>query len=448
MWQKLRNDWLRHNQTWFSSSWMPMRGSMKMTSLPREVWLPCRNLTHLVWAVPISWLPISTLMCLVWAPFLPGRRWGWSSPGPGWLLPSGWVPLFVFIFRNLLLLGFTDLVLSDFQLRGVTFNGNFIMGKCQDRSVGRIQRSPFWNSNSFGLTNIIILRCNHGIVHVLWVWIALPQTSITGETKHWIFCAAKNLFLQGEDLQERRQDEGRKVKAEDLGSRVVEPSEGTLIWLWIGWMVNGRSTTINSEQWYKMTQNMMDNTEFRLVGDHLDMFQHITEIWVRKLIILRVWQEKKGHMRNSYMMEEGTRVQAVQFFVGGVNIQYDDKIKHKVESAHVIQSAERIEECTEKWSGKQMSRLRQSFLMVNNNSSRVHSCSWGSKSAIYCLARIGCMCFDLDGNLIEQGQETEWRKTVKADGREKQKTKKRRLQDSHTRYRHLFLEAFRIRVLL
>ena len=96
----------------------PLWRSMKMTSLPREVWVPCRNLTHFVSAVPISRLPISMLMCLVWAPFLPGRRWRWNSPSPGWMLPSGWVPLLVSVFRSLLLLGVLDLVLSDFQLRG------------------------------------------------------------------------------------------------------------------------------------------------------------------------------------------------------------------------------------------------------------------------------------------------------------------------------------------
>ena len=49
------------------------------------------------------------------------------------------------------------------------------------------------------------------------------------------------------------------------------------------------------------------------------------------------------------MIEEGTRLEAVSFFFdGGVNIQYDDKIKHKVWSAYVIQPAERIEESAEK----------------------------------------------------------------------------------------------------
>ena len=53
-------------------------------------------------------------MCAVWAPFLPRRRWEWSSPGPRWLSPCGWVP---FLVSSLLLHGFLDLVLSDLSLR-------------------------------------------------------------------------------------------------------------------------------------------------------------------------------------------------------------------------------------------------------------------------------------------------------------------------------------------
>ena len=49
------------------------------------------------------------------------------------------------------------------------------------------------------------------------------------------------------------------------------------------------------------------------------------------------------------MMEEGDRLEAVRaYFDGEVNIQDDDKIKHKLGSAYVIQSAERIEESTKK----------------------------------------------------------------------------------------------------
>ena len=172
-WQKWRKDVLRHTQTLFSSSWMPLWGSMKMTSLPWEVWLLCRNLTHLVWAVPISWMPISTFTCLVWAPFLPGRRWGWTSPGPGWILPSGGVPLLIPIFQSRLLVGFLNLVFSSLWFFGwpstISFEGHLTNGHKNGNMPGQI----YWSyskisvlelQNSFGLTNIIILRRIHGIV--------------------------------------------------------------------------------------------------------------------------------------------------------------------------------------------------------------------------------------------------------------------------------------------
>ena len=125
-WQKWWKDVIRHKQSLFSSPWMPLWGSIKMTSLPRIVWRPWRNLARLVWAVPISWwLPIGTLTRLIWAPCSPGRRWGWSSPGPRWLLPSCWVQSLVSIFQSILLFGFLDLVLSGLQLSRMTFHGNF-----------------------------------------------------------------------------------------------------------------------------------------------------------------------------------------------------------------------------------------------------------------------------------------------------------------------------------
>ena len=64
-----------------------------------------------------------------------------------WLLPSTRVPLLVFMVRSLLLLGFLDLVLSGLQLRGWSSTVTR-MGKCQDRSVGYIQRALFWSSKT------------------------------------------------------------------------------------------------------------------------------------------------------------------------------------------------------------------------------------------------------------------------------------------------------------
>ena len=74
--------------------------------------------------------------------------------------------------------------------------------------------------------------------------------------------------------------------------------------------------------------------------------------------------------------------------------------------------------------------------------------------AICCLARTGSICFDLDGNFIEDCSRNKKKKrnrmkeTMKVDRREKQKTKRTKLLDSHISYHHLFLQAFRIRALL
>ena len=72
-----------------------------------------------------GFLPTCTLTRLVWAPFLPGRRWGWSYPNPGWTLPSGGVPLLVSLFRNLLFLGFLGLFPLWPSTSRVTLHGNF-----------------------------------------------------------------------------------------------------------------------------------------------------------------------------------------------------------------------------------------------------------------------------------------------------------------------------------
>ena len=90
-----------------SSPWMPLlRGSLKMTSLPGEMWLPCSVLARFIWTVPTSWLPTKTLTRLIWTPFLPSWRRGWGSPGPGWLVPSRCVRLLLFTVHSLLLRGF------------------------------------------------------------------------------------------------------------------------------------------------------------------------------------------------------------------------------------------------------------------------------------------------------------------------------------------------------
>ena len=97
------------------------------------------------------------------------------------------------------------------------------------------------------------------------------------------------------------------------------------------------------------TQKMLDRTDIRPVGDHVDMFQHVLRERNQEAVHLTHVARGEGATWNSYLMEEGTRVEAVKgFFDGKVDFQCDETIKNKVVSAFVIQIADRIEESTEK----------------------------------------------------------------------------------------------------
>ena len=91
------------------------------------------------------------------------------------------------------------------------------------------------------------------------------------------------------------------------------------------------------------TQNMLDRTDFRPVGDHLDIFQHVYTERNQEAHHLTHVAREKGATWNSHVMEEGARVEALRsFFDGGVNIQCNDKIKNRVGSAFVIRIAEKL----------------------------------------------------------------------------------------------------------
>ena len=92
-------------------------------------------------------------------------------------------------------------------------------------------------------------------------------------------------------------------------------------------------------------------------------FSTYTENVIKKLIILRMWQEKKGATWNSYKIEEGTRVEAVRsFFDGGVSKDCQGQVKNKVGSTYVIQISEtwRRTQNKMKWNGRQSLRLQKS----------------------------------------------------------------------------------------
>ena len=88
-------------------------------------------------------------------------------------------------------------------------------------------------------------------------------------------------------------------------------------------------------------QNMLDKTDIRPMGDHLDMFQHIYREWNQEADHLTNVGREKGATWISYIAEAGARFEAVRsFFDGGVSTVCDGKILHKVGSAYVIQIAE------------------------------------------------------------------------------------------------------------
>ena len=123
---------------------------------------------------------------------------------------------------------------------------------------------------------------------------------------------------------------------------------------------------INNQRFRAMVQkaqNLMNKTDIRPTRYHLNMFQHLYRDWNQEADHLTQVARENGATRNSFTMEEGNRLEAVRaYFVGGVNIQDDDKIKHKVVSAYVIQSAERIEESTEKMIWKTMVEVAKVLL--------------------------------------------------------------------------------------
>ena len=89
------------------------------------------------------------------------------------------------------------------------------------------------------------------------------------------------------------------------------------------------------------TQNTMDKTDIRPMGDHLDMFLHIYRDWNQEADRLTHVAREKGATWNSYIAEAEARIEAVRsFFEGGVSSACTDKIKNRVGSACVIQIAE------------------------------------------------------------------------------------------------------------
>ena len=68
------------------------------------------------------------------------------------------------------------------------------------------------------------------------------------------------------------------------------------------------------------TQNLLAKTDIRPMADHLDLFQHIYRDWNEKADRLTHEAREKGASWNSFMMMEGSELEAVSaYFVGGVS---------------------------------------------------------------------------------------------------------------------------------
>ena len=154
---------------------------------------------------------------------------------------------------------------------------------------------------------------------------------------------------------------------------------------------------INNQKFRKMvqrTQNMLDKTGLRPVGDHLDMFQHVYREWNQEADRLTHVARGKGATWNSYVIERGARVEAVRSCFDCAKILTVDATVMQAECTAAVEAAR----------------------------------------AICCLARAGCICLDLDGKLIEDYNENKTRKRneMKADSEGRWKKKEEISRPSHS----------------
>ena len=109
-------------------------------------------------------------------------------------------------------------------------------------------------------------------------------------------------------------------------------------------------------------------------------------------------------------MEKKTRIEAVRCFVGGgVSPVCDDKIKHKVRSAYVIRVEGKMWK-THKMKWRRIDEVAKNFPHDATVSKVECTAAVEAARAIYCFARTGSICFDLDGHLIEDCSTSKTRK--------------------------------------
>ena len=110
-------------------------------------------------------------------------------------------------------------------------------------------------------------------------------------------------------------------------------------------------------------------------------------------------------------MKEGEKIETVRgFFDDGVSSACKDPIKNKVGSAYAIQVTERIgdEVQVRKW----RTIIEVAKILPNDATVTQAECTAAVETAraICYLARTRCICYDLDGNLIKDYNESKTRK--------------------------------------
>ena len=161
---------------------------------------------------------------------------------------------------------------------------------------------------------------------------------------------------------------------------------------------------INNQKFRMMvvqkTQNVLDRTDFRHMGDHLDLFQHIFREWNQEANQLTHVAREKGATWNSFVIEEGAQIEAVRcHFDGGAKCR--GQIRNRLGSAYVMQIAEKIEEELSNMKWKTL--IEDAKILLEGSTVTQAECTAASEAAlaISSLARTGSICFDLDEKLIE-----------------------------------------------
>ena len=158
-------------------------------------------------------------------------------------------------------------------------------------------------------------------------------------------------LIGAEKVQNKAEEERKKNKMKERErQRILDLSWGNQmriqIWRDSNLIVNRMNGKwkINNQKFRMMvrkTQNTMDKTDIRPMGNHLDLFQQISRDWNQEADRLTHVARDIGATWNSYIAEARARIEAVRsFFECGVSSACTDKIKNRAGSVYAIQIEE------------------------------------------------------------------------------------------------------------